>query len=264
MANAILLAEVEKICREVGIFQLQHWQKIGQSEIVDKGLNQLVSFVDRESEQKLMDQLRLLLPESVFIGEEFNPERILGSHPTWIIDPLDGTTNFLHGLPIFSISVALWRDGALQLGVVCCPALQESFTASLGEGAYLNGVRLELNKVIAMDHSLIATGFPYCEFEKMDAYLALLEALMRGTHGLRRMGSAAIDLAYTAAGRFDGFFEMGLAPWDIAAGVLLVQEAGGKVANFNGENGVLFAKQIVASNPSIFDHFLAIVRDKLS
>lgn len=257
------LSQVESLCVEVGDFQLQHWQSVKSGDIVDKGLNQLVSFVDKESEQRLMDGLSAILPGSCFIGEEFNPDSVLSDEPTWIIDPLDGTTNFLHGLPVFAVSVALWDSGDTQLGVVHAPAMGETFTAVRGGGAYFNGRTLQLEGEVALSQSLIATGFPYYDFEKMAPYLELLSDLMRATHGLRRMGSAAIDLAYTAAGRFDAFYEMGLAPWDVAAGALIVEEAGGFVSNFSGGHQVLFQREIVAAHPSLSRAFLQRVSDKL-
>ena len=258
------LQQVVALCKEVGDFQLKHWQQVKAEEIADKGLNQLVSFVDKESEQKLMQGLAEILPGSCFIGEEFTPDSNLTDQPTWIIDPLDGTTNFLHGLPIFAVSVALWDSGDTQLGVVHSPAMNETFTAIRGQGAYLNNKSLWLSGSIQLSQSLIATGFPYYEFEKMTPYLELLSHLMRSTHGLRRMGSAAIDLAYVAAGRFDAFYEMGLAPWDVAAGALLVEEAGGFVSNFQGGSSVLFKKEIIAAHPSMGRDFLALVSDKLA
>lgn len=257
------LVEVESLCAEVGAFQMQHWQTVKSQDIADKGLNQLVSFVDKESEQRLMDGLSAILPGSCFIGEEFHPDSVLTDEPTWIIDPLDGTTNFLHGLPVFAVSVALWHDGNTQLGVVHAPAMGETFTAFRGGGARLNGKLLQLEGEVTLSHSLIATGFPYYDFDKMTPYLELLSELMRNTHGLRRMGSAAIDLAYTAAGRFEAFYEMGLAPWDVAAGALMVEEAGGVVSNFSGGPQVLFQREIVAAHPSLSREFLQRVSDKL-
>lgn len=261
---SVMLSQVEALCVRVGEFQLSHWQSVKSTEIVDKGLNQLVSFVDRESEQQLMAGLLEILPGSTFIGEEFNPDSNLGTEPTWIVDPLDGTTNFLHGLPIFAVSVALWDSGDTQIGVVHAPAMRETFTAYRGGGAFLNGKKLILQGEVNLSQSLIATGFPYYNFNKMDSYLALLSELMQSTHGLRRMGSAAIDLAYTAAGRFDAFYEMGLAPWDVAAGALLVEEAFGFVSNFSGGGSVLFKGEIVAAHPSLAREFLQRVSDKLA
>ena len=258
------LVEVEALCKEVGAFQMQHWQTVKSIDIADKGLNQLVSFVDKESEQKLMDGLSAILPGSCFIGEEYNPDSVLRDEPTWIIDPLDGTTNFLHGLPVFAVSVALWDGGSAQLGVVHAPAMRETFTAVRGGGAFLNGKVLKLTGELNLSQSLIATGFPYYDFEKMTPYLELLSNLMRSTHGLRRMGSAAIDLAYMAAGRFDAFYEMGLAPWDVAAGIILVEEAGGFVSNFMGGSSVLFKREIIAAHPALAKEFLQRVSDKLA
>ena len=253
------LGQVEMLCAEVGAFQMQHWQAVKSQDIADKGLNQLVSFVDKESEQRLMEGLAAILPGSCFIGEEYNPDSVLTDQPTWIIDPLDGTTNFLHGLPVFAVSVALWDSGDTQLGVVHAPAMGETFTAVRGGGARLNGKPLVLEGEVPLSQSLIATGFPYYDFDKMAPYLELLSDLMRGTHGLRRMGSAAIDLAYTACGRFDAFFEMNLSPWDIAAGMLLVEEAGGKVCDFSGGDSVLFGQEIIACSANLFPDFFPAV-----
>lgn len=257
------LTGVELLCKEVGEFQMRHWQSVKSKDIADKGLNQLVSFVDKESEQLLMQGLAKILPGSCFIGEEFNPDSVLSDEPTWIIDPLDGTTNFLHGLPVFAVSVALWDAGDAQLGVIHSPAMGETFLAVRGGGAFLNGKSLCLGGELELSQSLIATGFPYYDFDKMTPYLELLSELMRGTHGLRRMGSAAIDLAYTAAGRFDAFYEMGLAPWDVAAGVLIVEEAGGFVSNFSGGPSVLFKREIIAAHPALAREFLHRVSKKL-
>ena len=250
------LAKVETIAKKVGEFQLLHWNKVKQELIEDKGLNQLVSFVDQQSEQQLVDSLSEILPNSTFIGEEKAPNNRTITEYTWIIDPLDGTTNFLHGLPVFSISIALLNEGTPILGVVYCPALHESFTALKNQGSYLNGDRIYVSQNEQLKDTLIATGFPYYQFEKVDEYLKVLSQLMKSTHGLRRMGSAAIDLAYTACGRFDAFFEMNLSPWDIAAGILLVEEAGGTVSDFSEQGEVIFKNEIVASSKAIYGDFV--------
>ncbi|MEY3965797.1 MAG: hypothetical protein RL263_966 [Bacteroidota bacterium] len=264
MSNfANLLPEVLKLCKEVGEFQLQHLQKVGLEAIEEKTANQLVSFVDKNSEQMLVDGLKTLLPNSTIIGEESAPENRTLTSETWIIDPLDGTTNFLHGLPVFSISVALFVDGQPHLAVVECPALKESFTAALGKGAWLNGEPIAVATNPDLKNSLIATGFPYYTFGKMSEYLELLEVFMRSTQGLRRMGSAAIDLAYVACGRFDAFFEMNLSPWDIAAGILLVREAGGQVTDFHGKEDIVFDQEIIAASSAIYDTFTKEVALKL-
>ena len=255
--NLEFLSNVEAVAIEVGRFQLLHWNKVKQDLIEDKGLNQLVSFVDQQSEQQLIDGLGVLLSSATFIGEEKAPDNREITEYTWVIDPLDGTTNFLHGLPVFSISLALLHHGAPIVAVVYCPALNESFTSLKNHGAFLNGNRIHVAQNATLNQTLIATGFPYYQFEKIDAYLGVLSNLMKTTHGLRRMGSAAIDLAYTACGRFDAFFEMNLSPWDIAAGILLVEEAGGIVTDFSGEPNVIFKNQIVAASKPIYPVFLS-------
>ena len=252
--------DVLMLLREVGEFQRLHWNSVSAESISDKGVNQLVSFVDQSSELQLMEGLQRILPESVFIGEEHNANAILGDEPTWIIDPLDGTTNYLHGLPIFSISVALWYQGALELGYVYCPVLNEMYFGIRGQGAFKNGSNIQVSAVSESKNSLLATGFPYYEFSKTPQYLSLLNELMRGTHGLRRMGSAAIDLVYTAEGRFDGFYELGLAPWDVAAGALILLEAGGVVSDFESGDDYLFGQEIIAANPSIHRY----LKDRIS
>lgn len=250
------LAKVETIAKNVGEFQLLHWNQVKADAIQDKGLNQLVSFVDQQSEQMLVDQLKELLPISTFIGEEKAPNNRELTEFTWIIDPLDGTTNFLHGLPVFSISIALMNHQTPILGVVYCPALSESFTALKNQGAYLNGNPIQVAKNVHLKDTLIATGFPYYQFEKVEEYLQVLSTFMKKTHGLRRMGSAAIDLAYTACGRFDAFFEMNLSPWDIAAGIVLVEEAGGVCSDFSGNGNIIFKNEIVASSQEIYAPFV--------
>ena len=248
-----LLDSIIDICHMVGVFQLKNLRSVSADAITDKGLNQLVSFVDVESEKMLVAKLAELRPDAGFITEENTAPAARENQTVWIIDPLDGTTNYLHGLQIFSISVALMEHGQLAAGVVYIPALGETFCAAKGCGAFLNNKPIKVSKTKNLSESLIATGFPYHEFQQTEAYLRLLGELMRGTHGLRRMGSAAIDLAYTACGRFDGFYETGLSAWDVAAGALIVQEAGGMVTDFKKTDQYIFGKQIVAGNPSIME-----------
>jgi myo-inositol-1(or 4)-monophosphatase len=247
-----ILDEAAMICRDAGQFQKAHFGTITAAEITDKGLNQLVSFVDIETEKMLVSKLGEIFPAAAFITEENTVLANKEAEYAWVIDPLDGTTNFLHGLPAFCISVALLKNGDPILGVVYAPIWDELFFAEKGKGAFLNGQSINVSKAAMLKESLLATGFPYYEFEYMQPYLNTLRILMQGSHGLRRMGSAAIDLAYTACGRFDGFFELGLHSWDVAAGVLLVSEAGGLLADFNGGNDYIFGKSIIAANPLIF------------
>lgn len=261
--NQQLLSQLIPLAESVGLFQLKHWHQVKQSDIADKGLNQLVSFVDQQSELQLIEACKVMLPNSRFIAEEFHADSTLLEGYTWIIDPLDGTTNFLHGLPVFSISIALWGEGKMQLGLVHCPAMKETFWACTGEGAFCNGEKIAVSDARELKQSLIATGFPYYQFDRVNAFSDLLQHLMKNTHGIRRMGSAAIDLAYTAMGRFDAFYEMDLAPWDVAAGSLIIEEAGGKVSDFNRGNQYLFGKQIIASNATLFEEFSTLVQEKL-
>lgn len=260
----ISLQDLENICRSAGDFQLQHFRSVGSDAIKDKGLNQLVSFVDVETEKLLVSQLGKLIPESSFITEENTVTVTSNSDYTWIIDPLDGTTNFLHGLAAFSISVALFNKQMPVAGVVYIPYWNEMFSAKIGNGALLNGQRIHTSDSRSLNDSLIATGFPYSSFKHMDQYLSGLQALMKQTRGIRRMGSAAIDLAYTACGRFDGFFEYGLSSWDIAAGIILVSEAGGKISDFRGGDNFIFGGEIVASNPHIYSEFLSTINTNKS
>lgn len=247
-----MLKQMADACLITGEFQLQHFRSVTSDSVSDKGLNQLVSFVDVESEKMLVERLRRIRPDAGFITEENTAPELTENTTVWIIDPLDGTTNFLHGLQVFSISIALMENETITAGVVYAPAMAEMFCAEKGKGAYLNNDPIQISHTPNLRSSLIATGFPYYEFQQTQSYLLLLGELMKNTHGLRRMGSAAIDLAYTACGRFDGFYETGLNAWDVAAGALLVEEAGGKVSDFRQNPNHLFGKQIVAANPFVY------------
>ena len=249
-------ADLNAIAREAGTFLLAERQKFSLDAVEYKGLNDLVSYVDKECERMLVPKLRALLPKAGFITEEGTTEQAdkSGGMPpglNWIIDPLDGTTNFIHGLPIFAVSIGLTQGNRPIAGVVYDPNRDECFSALDGQGAWLGAgggdeqsIRVSGAKKLA--DGLIATGFPYYRFEKMQPYLQILEQLMQRTHGLRRMGSAAIDLAYVASGRFEGFFESNLKSWDMAAGICLVREAGGTVTDFEGGDSALFGGDIVA------------------
>ena len=242
-----LLQDVIVLVKETGNFIREEAQKFNSSKIEYKGKNDLVSYVDKEAEKRLVKGLSEILPGSGFIAEEGTSTKKSDSY-NWIIDPFDGTTNFIHGLPIYCISVALLKRKELALGVVYEVNRDECFHASKGEGAFLNHVPIKVSEGKTFEESLLATGFPYYDFEQMNKYLKILNDFMQNTHGLRRMGSAAIDLAYTACGRFEGFFEYNLNAWDVAAGALIVQEAGGKVTDFKGGNDFLFGREIVAGN----------------
>ena len=197
-----------------------------------KSLNDLVSEVDRASEEAIIDVLKGAYPEHAILAEESGASG--DSEYVWIIDPLDGTTNFLHGLPIYCVSIALAHKGQLQHGVIFDPTRNDLYTASRGSGAYLNDRRLRVSKRDRLIDGLIGTGFPFRMFDYVDPYLGMLRELMTKTAGVRRPGAAALDLAAVAAGRLDGFWEIGLSPWDMAAGVLMIQEAGGLVGDLEG------------------------------
>lgn len=238
------------IIKDVGSFIRDARKTFDSSKVEHKGLNDLVSYVDKEAEKLLVESLSKLLPGSTFITEEETIERTSTEY-TWIIDPLDGTTNFIHGLPVYSISVALYQNNEPIIGVVYEIGRDECFYAWKGGKAFMNKTEIKVSATNKLRDSLVATGFPYTKFEHIDKYLEILKGLMCETHGIRRMGSAAVDLAYVACGRFDAFFEYNLNAWDVAAGAFIVQQAGGKVSNFSGGNEFIESRQITAANPEI-------------
>lgn len=242
-----LLQDVIILAKETGEFIRQESRKFDTSKVEYKGKNDLVSYVDKEAEKRIVNGLREILPGAGFITEEGTDSRKSDTY-NWIIDPLDGTTNFIHSVPVFAVSIALIKRNELVLGVVYEVNRDECFHALKEGGAFLNHFPISVSKVKTLDQSLIATGFPYYNFEQMAQYLAILNDFMQHTHGLRRMGSAAVDLAYTACGRFEGFFEYNLNAWDVAAGILIVKEAGGIVTDFKGGNDCVFGRQLIAGN----------------
>lgn len=244
------LAAIESLVMEVGQFQQNNQANISSKDIDEKSLNQLVSFVDIESEKMLVAGLSIITPTAGYLGEE-NTSTVKNDQLYWIIDPVDGTTNYLFGHSKYAISIALYANGLPVYGCVYVPADRENFVAT-PKGAFLNGNPICVATRNNLQDTLIATGFPYYNFKEMDAYLATLSQLMKDTRGLRRMGSAAIDLAYTACGRFDAFFELNLSPWDVAAGAYIVQQAGGTVTDFNGGNDYTFGSSILAGSTKIY------------
>jgi myo-inositol-1(or 4)-monophosphatase len=242
-----ITAQANSLIIQVGDFILDERKNFTQDKVNDKGLNQLVSYVDIEAEKKLVEGLKLILPEASYITEEDTITQIQTEYQ-WIIDPLDGTTNFIHNLPIFSISVALAKGNEILIGIVYELGKKDLFAAWHGGGAWCNGEPIKVSDCNVLSKSLLATGFPYTNFEQTENYLNVLKQLMKSSHGLRRMGSAAVDLAYVACGKFEGFFEYGLSPWDVAAGCLLVTEAGGNIYDFKGGEDYIFGKTIVSGN----------------
>jgi myo-inositol-1(or 4)-monophosphatase len=223
------------------------------SDIEVKGLNNFVTYVDKRSEEKLIAGLTSILPGTGFIAEE--SPLLKTSEINWVIDPLDGTTNFIHGVPVFSISVALMENKEVMSGVIYEINRDECFYTWKGSPSYLNERIIKVTEAASLSDCLLATGFPYYDFERLDAYMSVFRYFMKTTHGLRRLGSAAADLAYVACGRFDGFYEYGLNPWDVAAGCLLIENAGGKLCDFRMGNEYIFGKEIIATNAMVFDEF---------
>lgn len=258
-----LTSDVISLTKEVGQFIRKESLVFDQRQVEYKGLHDMVSYVDKTAEIALVKGLRILLPEAGFVTEE-KTATIAGEQYDWIIDPLDGTTNFIHGLPTYAISIALQCDGELVLGVVYEINRDECFSAWKNGGAYLNDKQISVSKASAIENTLLATGFPYYEFGRLDAYLAVLKELMQRCHGVRRIGSAAIDLAYVACGRFDGYFEFNLNSYDVAAGIVLVREAGGQVFDFTGGDNSIERREMLATNGLISDELLLILEEKFN
>jgi myo-inositol-1(or 4)-monophosphatase len=223
-----------------------------------KDLNSLVTEFDIASENFLIDKLYQLIPEATFLTEE-NTVTANKSGLYWIIDPIDGTTNFIHKIPFWGISVALCKEGQIVMGAVADISNHAIYAAELSKGAFKNNVKIGVSTRSKLEDSLIATGFPYYDFGKTDAYLTVLQYFMEHTRGIRRCGAASLDLCYTATGSFDGFFEYGLSSWDVAAGALIVQEAGGVILDFSRGNNWLFGKEIIACTPNIAEEFTSII-----
>ena len=243
------IREIYTLIRKVGDFQTSEHRTFVINHIEEKSLNQLVSYVDIESENMLVEGLREITPTASFITEE-NTVVNLSRPLQWIIDPLDGTTNFMFHHQQYAISIALQQDNKTVLGCVYVPYMNEIYMAHPG-GAFINGDPLYMEERYPLTNTLIATGFPYYDFNELDEYLEILKILMRKTKGLRRMGSAAIDLAYTAEGKFNAFFELNLKPWDVAAGAYIVERAGGMVIDFDGGDNYLFGRSIIAGNKHV-------------
>ena len=253
-----LCFDVQGIAKIAGLFIAEQREKFNLEDVVVKGKADFVSYVDKQAEVQIVNSLRKLLPDSGFIAEE-GTAKSADEKYKWIIDPLDGTTNFIHGLPPFAVSIALMDDQELVIGVVYEITQDECFYAWKGSKAYLNGNEIKVSTAATTNNALIATGFPYSAFDKLECYVASMRHFMVNSHGLRRFGSAATDLAYVAAGRFEAFYEHGLKPWDVAAGTIILRQAGGKVSDFNGGDKFLFNGEMVASNGAYFDEFYDIV-----
>jgi len=251
--------KVIDIAKEAGAFIREQRKTFSPEKIELKGLNDLVSYVDKMAEEQIVAGLQNIIPGAGFITEEKTINKT-GERHNWIIDPLDGTTNFIHGLPVFSVSIALQEYDELVVGVVYEVNMDECFYAWKDSPAYMNGEVITTSASADISQSLLATGFPYYDFSKQSAYINLFTELMKSCHGLRRLGSAAVDLAYTACGRFDAFYEYNLNPWDVAAGVLIVKQAGGHVVNFSGGDEVLNTRELLATNGKITVELLEAIK----
>lgn len=258
--------DIEKIlhhtintAKQAGEFIRENLNKVNRSDIEIKGKNDLVSYVDKTSEKMIIESLKEITPNAGYIAEESQFKEQVSSEYNWIIDPLDGTTNYLHGLSPYSVSIALMHKSEIIVGVVYEVSNNECFYAAKGKGAFLNGEKIFCSKNSQLADSLFVTGFPVSRFHRNKESYELMDYIIKNTHGIRRLGSAAADLAYVACGRIDCFYEYDLKSWDVAAGSLIVQEAGGKVSDFNGGENYIFGKEIIATNSLIFVKTIDIV-----
>lgn len=249
---------LEEMARAAGQLIMKHYSKLNRGQIQSKGHHDYVTEVDRFSEKLLIEKILRKFPDHQIMAEEtahnidYDPEK-----PLWVIDPLDGTTNFIHQYPVFSVSIALYLRGKARLGVVYDPNRDELFSAVKTQGAFLNGRRIKVSTTSLPKEVLLATGFPFRSHEILEDYLRIFRLLCQASSGIRRGGSAALDLCYVACGRFDGFWEFGLQPWDMAAGCLMIQEAGGKVTNFAGKSIPLAQGNVLAANKAVYRHMKA-------
>jgi myo-inositol-1(or 4)-monophosphatase len=251
-----LLNIAMRAARRAGDLIVKSLSRLDSLKIDSKGRNDFVTDIDRKAEADIVATIHRSYPQHAILAEESG--RSGEGEFVWIIDPLDGTTNFLHGFPTFAVSIALQHKGRLEHGVVYDPMRQEFFTASRGDGAQLEGKKIRVSSQRTLEGSLIGTGFPFRAGAHLDEYLAMLKIVMSTAAGVRRPGAAALDLAYVAAGRIDGFWEFGLSPWDTAAGTLLIQEAGGRVGTPTGTEYTL-GSNIVAGNPKVYQALLDVI-----
>lgn len=257
--HQLTLATCE-IARTSGRIMAEERKNFKSEAIESKGMHDLVSYVDKESEIRIITALQQLLPESGFIAEEGTTDK-KGERFNWVIDPLDGTTNFIQGVPLYCVSIGLLDGDELVVGVVYEVGRDECFYAWKGGGAYLNGEKIHVSNRGDIHDALLATGFPYSDFSRMDEYIEFLKWAMMNARGVRRLGSAAADMVYVACGRFDAFWEYDLKPWDVAGGAVIVKEAGGTVTDYSGGNNYLFGREIVASNVLLDELILTKIAD---
>ncbi len=254
-----LCLRVCDVAKQAGDFIRKETSAFSSKSVEVKGIHNFVTYVDKGAEKLIVDRLQEILSEAGFIAEE-GTNTTRGARFDWVIDPLDGTTNFIHGLPPYAVSIGLLENNTPVLGVVYEITLDECFYAWKDGPAYLNGKEIHVSDKAKVQDALIATGFPYHDYHLMRPYIDCLEYLLQNSHGVRRLGSAATDLAYVACGRFEAFYEYGLSPWDVAGGAFILQQAGGQLSDFSGGDNFIFGKELVAANKPIFDEFLKTVQ----
>ncbi len=258
---AICMATVDA-AKKAGGFIRENLNRVKGDDVEYKGMHDFVTYVDKTSEKMLVDTLSELLPEAGFLVEEKSVEQN-NEKLFWIIDPLDGTTNYVHKLAPFAVSIALSENDEIVAGVVYEVGCDECFYTWKGAPSFLNGNEIKVSGKAKLSDALIATGFPYYDYKRMKPFLGTLEYFFNNTHGVRRLGSAATDMAYVACGRFEAFYEYSLHPWDVAAGYLIVKNAGGVVSDFSGGSDFIYGREIISSNKKIYDEFLNVVKTRM-
>lgn len=257
-----LLTGATSAAKEAGEFIRKERLDFNYQSVQIKGLNDLVSYVDKTAEEMIVARLKSVFPDAGFIVEEGTASE--KKDYNWVVDPLDGTTNFIHGIPCYAVSIALEHHNQILVGVVYEVSRDECFTSFKGGGAFLNNAPIRVSERKKLSECLVATGFPIYNFERVDNYLSALKQFMQHTHGLRRIGAASVDLCYVACGRMDAFFEYNLKPWDVAAGGLMVEEAGGTVHDFSGGGNWIFGKETSCTNAVVCDEFSAVIRSSFN
>lgn len=256
-----MLKTAQKAARIGGQILKKEFRKLIDTQVDIKGKGDYVTDLDYKSEGEIISFIKKKYPDHTIMAEETANKRINAEYQ-WIIDPLDGTTNYIQGIPVYAVSIGLAIKGEITVGVVYSPETEEMFWAEKGKGAYLNSHPIQVSEKNKMEDVIIATGFPFKTKENLDIYLQLFKKLFLQCSGIRRMGSAAVDLAYTACGILDGFWEIKLNPWDVAAGSLLIQEAGGKVTDFQGKNNYLESGNIAAGNPFVHSKIIEVTENQ--
>lgn len=256
--------EIAKEAAGVAAEIIRDYQTDYNFEINFKGKNDLVTDADLKAEEKILEIIQETFPDDQVLAEESSEEHVLPVERTWLIDPIDGTTNFAHGFPVFCVSIALWEEQEAKVGLVLEVNRDECFRAVKGSGAYLDEKPIRISNIDEPQYAMIGTGFPYNDMSLVQNYLRIFEWLIHRTQGIRRPGAASYDLCCVAAGRFDGFYEYSLNPWDVGAASLIVQEAGGTVSDWKGGNNWLFGKRIIAGNPEIHTFLLKAIQEHFS